>query len=416
LKTKAFFKKLFTAILTFFKSLPKQFKLFLSGPSMTKATPSLIAIAFGLIFGIFTMFIIWFLFAVGLFETNNNPEFFHGLSRLLAGGFNKGMYSIGYMLYRAAPLILTGLAVGFAFKTGLFNIGAPGQLLFGALTALIVGTKLSIAAPWHWMICLLAGMLAGGIWALIVGVLKAVFNVHEVVASIMMNYIAMYFAFWSMGTFDLLYKFVDSGTGSISYAPYTVTMPPSAVLPSGLGALFAGYEVNIGIVIAIIAVVIMYIVLNKTTLGYQLKAAGFNRDASKFAGMNTKRDIILSMAISGALAGLAGAIIIMVPDKKMFMDQATMSSEFMSIGFDGISVALLGLSEPIGVGLAGIFLAYIRQGGDYLDLANYMKELADVITSVVIYFSALSVALYQVVSKRKKAKAALADAKGGDER
>jgi simple sugar transport system permease protein len=183
-----------------------------------------------------------------------------------------------------------------------------------------------------------------------------------------------------------------------------MTLPPSAVLPRGLGDFFGGFNINIGILIAIAAVGVMYVILHKTTLGYQLKAAGFNREASKFAGMNTKRDIILSMAIAGVLAGLAGAIIIMVPDKKMFMDQSTMSSEFMSIGFDGISIALLGLSEPIGIGLAGFFLAYIRQGGDYLELANYMKELADVITSVIIYFSALSVALYQFVQNRKKMK------------
>ncbi len=401
----------------FFKKIPAAFRAFFAGATFRKAMPSLVAIGAGLIFGIFTMFVIWLLVKVEVFNVINDPQLFRGIAKLLAGGFNKGMNSLGYMLYRAAPLILTGLSVGFAFKTGLFNIGAPGQLVFGALVAIILGVKLSIPAPWHWMLCLLGGMAAGSLWGFIIGFLKSVFNVHEVVASIMMNYIAMYFAFWSLDAFNLRHRFVDSITGQVSLAPYTETLAQTAWLPRGLANVFDGYTINIGILIAIAAVVVMYVILNKTTLGYQLKAAGFNRDASKYAGMNTKRDIMLSMAISGLLAGLAGAIIIMVPDKKMFTDQATMSSEFMSIGFDGISIALLGLSEPIGVGLAGLFLAYIRIGGDYIDQANYMKELADVITSVIIYFSALSVALYQFLQRRKKKKAADAAAlTGGEER
>ncbi len=394
-------------------------KKFFSGSLFRKAAPSFLAVGLGLLFGIFTMFIIWLLVKLEVFDVANDPQFGKGVVKLLAGGFNRGMESIGYMLYRAAPLILTGLSVGFAFKTGLFNIGAPGQLVIGALAALTVGVKISMPAPWHWMVCLLAGMIAGGLWGFLIGLFKAIFNVHEVVASIMMNYIAMYFVFWALESFGLLYQFCmprPGGGFSCSNAPYSVTIDVSAALPKGLAEFFGGYSVNIGILIALLAVVVMHFVLNKTTLGYQLKAAGFNSDASKYAGMNTKRNIMLSMGIAGILAGLAGAIVIMVTDKKMFVEQAIMSQEFMSLGFDGISIALLGISEPIGVGIAGLFLAYIRQGGDYMDLANYMKELADVITSVIIYFSALSVVLYQFLSKRKQKKAALLNAEGSDER
>lgn len=382
---------------------------------MKRAVPSFIAIGFGIGFGIFTMFIIWLFVKLGIFNVHNEPEFFHGVVRLLAGGFNRGMFSIGNMLHRAAPLILTGLSVGFAFKTGLFNIGAPGQLLFGGLVAIFIGAKVTLPAPWHWMLAAFAGVLAGGLWGMIVGALKSIFNVHEVVSSIMMNYIAMYFAFWAIETFDLLGRFYDRITDSFRIANFTLTLPPSAYLPRGLSSFFGGFTLNIGILIAIAAVVVIHIVLNKTTLGYQLKAAGYNREASKFAGMNTKRDIVLSMTIAGMLAGLAGTIMILVPDKKMFMDQPTMMGEFMSIGFDGISIALLGLSEPIGVGLAGLFLAYIRQGGEYIDLAHYMKELADVITSVIIYFSALSIALHQFMMNRKKKRAAAKQAQAGGE-
>jgi len=399
----------------FMTNLRDLWRKVMQSEGMKRAIPSFIAIGFGIGFGILTMAIIWLLVKLNVFNVYNDPQFFHGVARLLAGGFNKGMYSIGNMLHRAAPLILTGLSVGFAFKTGLFNIGAPGQLLFGGLVAIFIGAKVTLPAPWHWMLAMIAGVLAGGLWGLIVGALKSIFNVHEVVSSIMMNYIAMYFAFWAIETFDLLHRFYDRITDSFRVANFTLTLPPSAYLPRGLSSVFGGFTLNIGILIALAAVVVIHIVLNKTTLGYQLKAAGYNRDASKYAGMNTKRDIVLSMAISGMLAGLAGTVMILVPDKKMFMDQPTMMGEFMSIGFDGISIALLGLSEPIGVGLAGLFLAYIRQGGDYIDLAHYMKELADVITSVIIYFSALSVALHQYMVERKKKKAALKQAPAGGE-
>lgn len=398
-----------------FAGLKSLWTKFIHSSAVKRATPSLIAIGFGIAFGILTMFIIWLLVKLGVFNVVNDPNFFRGVARLLAGGFNKGMYSIGNMLHRAAPLILTGLSVGFAFKTGLFNIGAPGQLVFGALVAIIVGAKVPMPAPWHWMLATLAGMTAGALWGMIVGILKSIFNVHEVVSSIMMNYIAMYFAFWAIETFDLLARFYDRITDSYRIANFTLTLPETAFLPRGMSSVFGGFTLNIGILIAIAAVAIIHIVLNKTTLGFQLKAAGYNREASKFAGMNTKRDIVLSMTIAGLLAGLAGTIMILVPDKKMFMDQPTMMGEFMSIGFDGISIALLGLSEPIGVGLAGLFLAYIRQGGEYIDLAHYMKELADVITSVIIYFSALSVALHQFLTTRKKKKSTPTQTPAGGE-
>ena len=356
------------------------------------AVPSFIAIGFGILFGILTMFIIWILVITGVFMVDNDPQFFYGITLLLAGGFNQGMYSIGYTLYRAAPLILAGLAVGFAFKTGLFNIGAPGQMIVGATIAVYVGIQISMPAPWHWMFALLCGMLAGGIWGLIVGALKALLNVHEVVASIMMNYVAMYSSFIFIKGFNLL----DGNTS------HTLGVSATAMIPYGKSAFFGGYVMNIGIILAIIAVIVIHIVLNKTTLGYQLKAVGFNKDASKYAGMNTKRNIMVSMAISGILAGMGGAILFLVSGKYIFVTKDMMTAELMSVGFDGISVALLGLSNPVGALFAGLFLSYIRQGGYYLNLANYMAEMADVITAVIIYFSALSTALYALVKAKKQ--------------
>lgn len=355
------------------------------------AVPSLVSIGFGLVFGIVTMFIIWLLAVIGVFKTNNIPQFFYGVGVLLAGAFNEGMDSIGDMLFAAAPLILAGLSVGFAFKTGLFNIGAPGQIVIGGLAAITIGLKVSLPAPFHWMLAIFCGIIAAGLWGLIIGALKALLNVHEVVASIMMNYISIYTAF-----------LIIKGNGMVNnQTSQTLQLPASALLPHGEVALFSYYDMNIGIIIAILAVIVMYIVLHKTTLGYQLKAVGFNKDASKYAGMNTKRNIMVSMTISGMLAGLAGAILIMVSGKYFQLTKEAMMAEVMSVGFDGISVALLGLSQPVGALFAGLFLAFIRQGGYYLNLANYMAEMADVITAVIIYFSALSTVLYAYVKSKK---------------
>jgi ABC-type uncharacterized transport system permease subunit len=359
---------------------------------LAPATPSFIAIGFGIGFGIVTMFIIWLLSVIGVLKTHNNPDFFYGVSLLLAGGFNEGMESFGDMLYSSAPLILAGLAVAFAFRTGLFNIGVPGQMIMGSLTAVVIGMKLSLPAPFHWMLALLGGMVAACLWGTIVGFLKAILNVHEVVSSIMMNYVAMYTAFIIIKGNRML----DGNT------QHTKAVNVTALLPHRELAIFGYYDLDIGILIAILAVIVIFIILNKTTLGYQLKAVGFNKDASRYAGMDTKRNIIISMAISGCLAGIAGAVFVLIPGKYVWVTRDMMSAELMSVGFDGISVALLGLTQPVGVLFAGLFLAYLRQGGYYMEMANYMKEMADVIIAVIIYFSALSTMLYQFVKNRRE--------------
>ncbi|HRY78677.1 MAG TPA: hypothetical protein P5154_07935, partial [Candidatus Izemoplasmatales bacterium] len=156
-KIKAFSVKAAKASWSFIKkaglACGRGLKKFFTGSGFRSAVPSFLSIGLGLVFGILTMFIIWLLVRWKVFDVVNDPKFFLGVTKLLMGGFNQGMYSIGYMLYRAAPLILTGLSVGFAFKTGLFNIGAPGQLVVGSLVALLVGVKVQMAAPWHWMLC-----------------------------------------------------------------------------------------------------------------------------------------------------------------------------------------------------------------------------------------------------------------------
>ncbi len=301
------------------------------------------------------------------------------------------MVELGNVLYFATPIILTGLSVAFAFKTGLFNIGASGQFLMGGVTAIYVGVKWDFLGPVHWLVALLLAILVGAIWGAIPGLLKAFRNVHEVVATIMMNYIAGYLALVILRSGGLL-----NGAHSTTYS-----VADSAALPTaGLDVIFGGNkQISIGILIAIAAAIGIYILLEKTTFGYELKAVGHNKDAAKYAGMNEKRNIIVSMAIAGALAGAAGAILYLRPSVPM-----QGSFGIPQQGFDGITVALLGLSSPIGVIFSAIFIAWLQVGGTFIGFASsvFDKEVINLIVAVIIYFSALSAVFIQFWNKRIK--------------
>lgn len=335
-----------------------------------KIKPSLLAIGLGLFIGLIIMLI----FDAG--------DAFPALGTLLIGGFNGGLRGIGNTLYQAAPIILTGLAVAFAFRTGLFNIGASGQMMMGAYVAIHIGVRFNLPGTFHWIIAFLAGMLAGAIWGLIPGLLKALSNVNEVVASIMMNYIA--------GNLLIIFimKYVFNPTYSRS-----LNILRSAELPL-LTSVFPGSTANIGIFIAIIVVVIAHIILHKTTLGFGLRASGFSMPGSKYAGMNTKANIITAMTLSGSFAGMAGAIAFLVVGKNIGT-----AFEIFPQGFDGISVALLGLGEPIGALFAGLFLANIRMGAFYMQRYSFVPQIIDMIIAVIIYVTAISAAL-QIIFRR----------------
>ncbi len=326
--------------------------------------PSLIAVAFGLLAGLIIMLIF------------NPGEAFQALFTLLIGGFNGGLTGIGNMLYQAAPIILTGLAVAFAFKTGLFNIGASGQMMMGAYVAIHIGVRMELPGGLHWIVAMILGMLAGGIWGLIPGLLKAISNVNEVIVSIMMNYIAGHWLIYLIRT--------NVFNGSYSRS---LNILPSAQLPM-LTSIFPGSTANIGILIAIGVAIIAHIIVHKTTLGYQLRASGFSMDGSKYAGMNTKANIITAMTISGLFAGLAGALAYLVVGKTI----GTAFNIFPE-GFDGISVALLGLGEPLGALFAGLFLSNIRMGGFYMQIYGFVPQIIDMIIAVIIYITAVSIAL-----------------------
>lgn len=306
---------------------------------------------------------------------------------ILTGALAHGTKGIGQILYYATPIMLTGLSVGFAFKTGLFNIGASGQFIVGAFASVYIGIIMTSFGQVHWLVAVLGSLIAGGLWALLPGILKAYANVNEVISCIMMNYIGMYAVNSLVKNNPMLFDQAKNQS-------YPVAQ--SAVLPKlGLDKIFAGSSVNSGILIAILAVIIIHIILNKTVFGFELKAVGLNHDASKYAGINEKKNIILSMVIAGALSGLGGGLLYLAGSGKHLEVLEVLADE----GFTGMSVALLGLSNPIGVLIAALFIAYITEGGFYLQLFDFAPEIIDIIIAVIIYFSALSL-LFQLIITR----------------
>jgi general nucleoside transport system permease protein len=384
-------------------------KRFFELRAFNNAISSIIAIIAGLLFGLIILLV------------SNPGEAFSGFLIILKGGFSTGAKGMGQVLYFATPLILTGLSVGFAFKTGLFNIGASGQFIMGAFAATYIGVKWDfLPAPWHWIIALLGAAVVGGLWALIPGLLKAYMNVHEVISTIMMNYIGMYLA-----------NFMVKATIYDSKQALSMNVTDSAVLPkAGLDKIFYNRmgvsdsidlsTVNCGIYIAVAIAIIIYFVLNKTTFGYELKACGFNQNASKYAGISEKRSIVLSMVIAGALSGLGGGLLYLSGASGRHIKVVDVLA---AEGFNGIPVALLGLSNPIGIIFSAIFIAYITQGGNYLQTLDFVPEIIDIIVACIIYFSAFSLILrgilpriIKLIKERGKAKSAVkTGTEGGDE-
>ena len=326
---------------------------------------SVFAIIIGLLVG----------FAILLFS--NPSQAVPGFITILTGALTHGLKGVGQVFYYATPIILTGLSVGFAFKTGLFNIGTPGQFIVGAFAAVYVGIMWKGLGPVHWAAALLAAVLGGALWGMVPGLLKAYFNVNEVIASIMMNYIGMYMVNWIVKSYKPLFNNLRNESRNVA---------STAQIPKmGMDRLFPESSVNGGILI-------------RTTFGYELKAVGFNRDASKYAGINEKKSIIMSMVIAGAIAGMAGGLLYLAGTGKHIEIKDVLASE----GFTGISVALLGLSHPIGVLFSGIFIAYLTAGGFYLQLFEFSTEIIDIIVAVIIYFSAFALIVKTILTRVNK--------------
>ena len=342
----------------------------------------------------------------------------------LTFGFNPAYF--GNMLFRAMPLILTGLSVAVAYKTGLFNIGAPGQYLAGICTTLFIALSVPTSSVPVWVVWILAflgGMIAGALWGCIPGLLKAMLNINEVIACIMTNWLAASLVTWAFDASSLKNVLEGTKTGYI-YKTSTiindvvvdgvqtvagVNIPEGAqVLATrggvatpklGLDSLFSGSQVNAGILIAILMAVIFYIIMEKTTLGYQLKSCGSNRHAAKYAGIKDKRNIVLSMALAGSLAGAAGSLYALSGNTEFFW---TTYQSLPAVGFTGIAVALLAVNNPIGVIFSGMFMSLLNINGQQLtNLTAYNEYITDVIVAVIVYLAAFMLIIKMWISKRK---------------
>ena len=313
---------------------------------------------------------------------------------------------VGNTLATATTLMLVGLSVAFAFKTGLFNIGASGQMLIGGLCATLVAHKVFLPRPLFLVVLIFSALAGGAIWGIIPGFLKAKFNVHEVVATIMMNWIA----YWSIYYFIPAYlKGPSLETESASIAVTQSLRTP------WLTKLFNGSYMNLGFFVAIIAVILIKLILDKTTLGFSLKAVGSNRFCAEYAGIKVNRNVVISMMIAGGLAGLAGLSFYTGYSRNMQI--GVMPAQ----GFDGIAVALLGASSPLGVLFSSLFFGILQSGKGFMNaMTSVPPEIADTIIAVIIYFTATSVlfkrfwdAVFkrQVEKERKKTASAEVDVK-----
>ena len=276
----------------------------------------------------------------------------------------------GNTLVKTAPLLMCGLSVLFAYKVGLFNIGAAGQYVVG------VGASLYLALALHmpWYVCLIAAMIAGALLGAISGLLKSYCNVNEVISCIMLNWISLYGV-------NMLLSLVKETT-----SPYTFTLSstnPDAMLPDlGMGKLFSNNPyVSIALPLAVVVTIIIWVILEKTKFGYELRATGNNKNAAKYCGMNEKRNIILTMMISGALAGLGAALLYLTGFEQW---QCTQSS-VPGMGFNGIAAAFLGGLNPIGTIFSSYFIQHITNGGAYVDKSMYCAQISDLISSIIIY-------------------------------
>ena len=386
--------------------MKEKLSAFYAKDSTQKVVASLLSILIGLVVGSLVILIVGLtsksistkgawegirLIFAGIFSTGRD------VSGALSWGFNPT--SVGNMLFRATPLIMTGLSIAVAYKTGLFNIGAPGQYLMGTMVSLMLALSLpteTMGAFLVWLIAFLGGMLAGALWGAIPGLLKAFLNINEVLACIMTNWVAANLVTW---LFDIS-NFKNMVEGTKSGYIYKTTYNGVATAKLGLDKLFPGSQVNAGILVAILFAIVMYILINKTTLGYQLKACGSNRHAARYAGIKDKRNIVLSMAIAGSMAGGGAALYYLSGNTEFFW------STYQSLpatGFNGIPVALLAVNNPIAVIFTAIFMSMLDIIGLQLtNLTAYNEYITDVIIAAIVYLSAFALVIRMMIAPKKK--------------
>ena len=378
----------------------KQNKNILKNPGVQSLLTSLLCILLGLFIGYLVLLLINPTGAWGAI-TNVMKNF------LTYSSAKAQLKYLGNTLVRTAPLLMCSLSVLFVYKVGLFNIGAAGQYVAGACACLYAALYLH----WHWLPCMLLAIAAGALLGVISGLLKSSFNVSEVISGIMLNWIALYIT-------NMLLTNVKEAT-----SPYTYQLKaegPQAILPQiSLSKLLSGNQyVTIAIPIAIVCAVVIWVVLSKTLFGYELKATGNNPNAAKYCGMAEKRNIILTLAIGGALAGLGASLLYQTGYEQW---QCTYSSG-PSMGFNGIAAAFLGGLSPIGSIFASFFIQHITAGGAYVDKSLYCSQISDLISAIIIYLCSFVLFFKTVLSswiarheEKKARKAAQAAGKGGEQ-
>ena len=340
---------------------------------------TIIAIIAGLLIG-----------AVFLMIAGISPAVAYG--KLFSSIFSKPKYLVWTLVY-ASPLIFTGLSVAFSFRTGVFNIGAEGQFVIGGLVACVLGIVLKLPAGLHAIVCLVAAAAAGCIWSLIVGVLKVKRGIHEVLSFIMFNWIAFYLSNYVV---NLPGIHRDS-----SEATQDVAASARLLMPEGLRSTLDCSNAHWGIVLAVIAAVIIWVIIEKTTLGYKLKAVGFNSNGAEYGGIDANKSILIALGISGLLSGLGGAV--------QVLGMAGRLSQFAGqegFGFEGITVALIGSSNPIGCIFSGLFYGAMKYGGSKLSIVKAPSEVVDIIMGCIVLLIAIAHVFKVFVLKAAKKKEA----------
>ena len=319
---------------------------------------------------------------------------------------NQQLKQFGNTLSKTMPLLMCSLSILFAYKVGLFNIGTAGQYVAGACASLYA----ALAWGWGWLPCVLFAMLAGALLGSIVGVLKSYCNVNEVISGIMLNWISLYLT----NTILSSVKEVAS-----PYTKYITDVNPSALLPNaGLDKLFNKNQyLTIAVPLALLIAIAVSVILNKTKLGYELKATGNNKNAAKYSGMAENRNIILTLVISGALAGLGAAMLYLTG----YMRWECTQSSVPGMGFNGIAAAFLGGLSPIGAIFSSFFIQHITDGGQYVNTNFYSSQISDLISSVIIYLCGfvlfIKITMNNMIRKSEEKKAAklkAAEAKAGE--
>lgn len=340
---------------------------------------TIIAIIAGLLIG-----------AVFLMIAGISPAVAYG--KLFSSIFSKPKYLVWTLVY-ASPLIFTGLSVAFSFRTGVFNIGAEGQFVIGGLVACVLGIVLKLPAGLHAIVCLVAAAAAGCIWSLIVGALKVKRGIHEVLSFIMFNWIAFYLSNYVV---NLPGIHRDS-----SEATQDVAASARLLMPEGLRSTLDCSNAHWGIVLAVIAAMIIWVIIEKTTLGYKLKAVGFNSNGAEYGGIDANKSILTALGISGLLSGLGGAV--------QVLGMAGRLSQFAGqegFGFEGITVALIGSSNPIGCIFSGLFYGAMKYGGSKLSIVKAPSEVVDIIMGCIVLLIAIAHVFKVFVLKAAKKKEA----------